>query len=124
MQDRESRLPQVVFLVGVAVALSGNFLSIPIVMKAGFVCICLAILLVGIEMLLTGRAVFTAWPGGRSWGHYERFSGLPARLWGILFLIFGGFLGALTLADIVFPSGAEAVWAGLMDTPRGMGLFL
>ncbi len=122
-QDHDSRLPYVLFLGGVAIALLGSFLSISIVMKAGFICICLAIIALGIEMLMTGRAVFSTW-SGQSWGHYERFSGLTARLWGILFLIFGGFLGGVTVAGAIFPSGAEAVWATFMNTPRGFGLVL
>lgn len=121
-QDQDSRLPLALFLGGVAIALIGNFLSISIVMKAGFICICLAIIALGIEMLVTGRAIFSTWPG-LSWGHYERFSGLPARLWGILFLVFGGFLGVFTAADAIFPGGAEAVWSKFMDTPRGVGIF-
>ncbi len=122
-QDHDSRLPYVLFLGGVAIALLGNFLSIPIVMKAGFICICLAIIALGIEMLVTGRAVFSTW-SGQSWEHYERFSGLTARLWGILFLIFGGFLGVFTVASAIFPSSTETVWAKFMDTPRGFGLVL
>jgi hypothetical protein len=125
MKERESRLPLVIFLVGVAVALIGNFLSMSIVMKAGFLCICLAIVALGIEMLVTGRATFSAWHGGGySWGHYERFAGVPARLWGVLFLILGGFLGLFTVAGAILPSGAETIWSTLLGTPLGFGIFL
>lgn len=117
MDSKESRVPLAIFLVGVAVALIGNFLSVSIVIKVGVLCICLAIVVLGVEMLVTGRAVFSAWAGGRSWGHYEYFSGLTARLWGVLFLVGGGFLGLTTLV------GAEAFWSGLLDTPRGFGIF-
>jgi hypothetical protein len=117
MDFQESRIPLAILLIGLAVALIGNFLSIAFVMHAGFFCICLAIIALGIEMLVTGRAVFSTWPG-LSWGHYERFSGLTARLWGVLFLIFGGFLGLATLI------GTEAFWSSLLATPRGFGILM
>jgi hypothetical protein len=123
MDFKESRVPLVIFLVGAAAALIGNFLSISIVTKAGFLCICLAIIALGIEMLVTGRAIFSTW-AGQSWGHYERYSELPARLWGLLFLVFGAFLGLLTLSDVILPSGAEGIWAKFMDSPRGFGILL
>lgn len=123
MDLKESRVPLAIFLMGVAVALLGKFLSLSIVMQAGFLCICLAIIALGMEMLVTGRAVFSAW-AGQSWGHYERFTGLPARLWGILFLLFGGLAGALTLAGALVPDGAGVVWARFLDTPQGLGLVL
>lgn len=123
MQNRESRLPLAIFLAGVALALIGNWLSIATLMKLGFVGISLAIIALGIEMLATGRAVFSAW-SGLSWGHFENYSGWPARLWGILFLAFGGFLGVLTVVGLISPGGAEAVWASFLDTPRGFGVLL
>jgi hypothetical protein len=43
---------------------------------------------------------------------------MPARGWGILFLVFGGFVGLATLV------GAETFWAWLFGTPRGVGVFL
>jgi hypothetical protein len=116
-QDQDSRLPLVLFLVGGAVTLVGDFFSIAWLMKTGFICISLAIIAAGIEMLVTGRATFSAW-SGYSWGHYERFAGLPARGWGILFLVFGGFVGLVTLV------GTETFWAWLLGTPRGVGVFL
>jgi hypothetical protein len=117
MEFKESRIPLVIFLAGAAIALIGNSLSLSVVMQAGFFCICLAIIALGIEMLVMGRAVFSTRPG-LSWGHYERFSGLPARLWGVLFLVLGGFVGLATLV------GAETFWAWLLGTPRGVGIFL
>ena len=43
---------------------------------------------------------------------------------GILFLTFGGFLGVFTVADAIFPGGAETIWSKLLGTPRSFGIFL
>lgn len=117
MDFKESRVPIAIFLVGVALVLIGNQISIAALKNLGFVCIGLASIASGVEMLVTGRATFSTW-AGQSWGHYERFSGWTARLWGILFLVFGGFVCLATLL------GAEAFWTWFFDTPRGSGIFL
>lgn len=121
MDFKESRVPIAFFLVGAALVLIGHQIPISVVMNLGFVCIGLAIIASGIEMLVTGRAIFRTTD---SWGptHYERFSGLRARMWGVLFLVFGGFVGLSTLAGMLLPGGAETFWAQFLSTPRGWGI--
>lgn len=87
-----SRLVVVLFLVSGGLFLLGNQLKYDALMNAGFLGLGLTALVGGSEMLTNTRAEFL------EGGLRVRFRGLPARLWGIVFVVSGSLIVVIAAA--------------------------
>jgi hypothetical protein len=116
-----SRLQIITFAVAAILVAAGTWSDIEPLMAAGFLVLGVTALLAGGEALVTGRAFFL--PGGphaiRSRSEY--YSGLPARLWGVFFLVAGaGVIVASTFA-LARPGELRGFIDRALGTPSGAG---
>jgi hypothetical protein len=72
---------------------------------------------------------------GKTWGaaagmsqfyretkHTERYSGAPARMIGVVALLFGCIAIAASVIDATTPGGIDVFWDGFLQSPRAWGL--
>lgn len=123
-----SRLVVMLFLLGGALILLGNQLKHNALINIGLIGLGLTAVIGGIEMIITERAEFRT---GNWWTtaqgqvtRVERFYGLPARLWGIGFIISGMLIVAVTLAAWLSTGNVETFLTQFLSTPARWGALI
>lgn len=123
-----SRLVVILFLLSGALILLGNQLKHNALMNIGFIGLGLTAVIGGIEMIITERAEFRT---GNVWTtaqgqvtRVESFYGLPARLWGIVFIISGILIVAFTLAAWLSTGNVETFLTQFLSTPARWGALI
>lgn len=91
-------------LLGLLLALGGNWLSMPMVMYAGIVCFAFAAIAIGWEAIIKRHIVI----GSRYRGTSQTYTGLAAIMQGIQFNLIGFFLLGVTAA-MYMNNGGEIV---------------
>jgi len=120
MKSKASSLQLGLFLLGVLILIIGNRLSIPTSIFIGVLCFGLVCLIAGIQMIVTRHANFFT----RTNAPHENYTGLPAQLWGVLFLLLAMLFFILALAGLFLPGGEEAFWELFLNKPMGWGVLL
>lgn len=106
-----SRLVVILFLVSGGLFLLGDQLKSDVLMIAGFLGLGLIALAGGIEMLIGARAEFM------EGGLRARFRGLPARLWGIVFVVFGSLMVVIAAAAWMSGENVGAFFTRFFTAP-------
>ncbi|WKZ42689.1 MAG: hypothetical protein QY302_11365 [Anaerolineales bacterium] len=74
----------------------------------------------GIETLVSGEITLF----NRLYSRRENFTGLPARLFGVMILLFGTAVSFYAFYEWTTPGAAGKFLAGLVGSPRGWGILL
>ncbi len=77
-------------------------------------------IILGIETFASGRIEMF----NRLHSRRENFTGLPARLFGVMIFLFGIGIALYAFFDWTQPGTAGAYLAGLVNSPRGWGILL
>ena len=111
------------FLLAGGLALLGQRLSLPLLVKLGLFCVGLMLVIMGGELIMTKRAEFIL--GGFAYAQgIETFTGVAAQLWGVMFLGLGLALTVGILAQWLVPDVVNGWYSGLVGTNTGLGLAL
>jgi hypothetical protein len=87
-------------LVALAAAAAGVYYRVPIVIGLVLAGLALFTVVSGVQMIVTRRATL---PTSNSFAaHKEYYTGLPAQLWGVMFLMFGVVIGAIALSFWIY----------------------
>lgn len=114
-------LPLFLFFLAGGFVFVGQRLGGTRVIAAGFLCLGLAAVIAGLEFIRSKQAFFL--PSSRTGRRRsESFSGLPAQLWGVVFVLAGLGVGLAAMAAIMAPEAARAWLEQAMDTAAGWGL--
>jgi len=113
------------FIVAVAVMYVGvEVLQQPRVTAAGAFLLGMLAVVVGAEVLRTGRAFFQGGGPQALRRRAESYTGLPARLWGLLFVVAGLMTMAGAVMAVADPQQPLQAFARLLGTRAGWGALL
>lgn len=128
MMKHISRLVVMLFLLGGALILLGHQLKHTALINIGLIGLGLAAVVGGIEMIITERAEFRTenwWTTAQGQvTRVESFYGLPARLWGIVFIISGMLIIVITLAAWLSTGNVETFLTQFLSTPARWGVLI
>jgi hypothetical protein len=116
-------LYRALLLISGGFAIAAERLAMPALTNVALFGAAILLIAVGCEALLTKQVQFIL--GGWAYAQgKETYRGLPAMLWGVLFLGLGLVAAAITLARWFAPATAAMIWARLEGTSAGAGLAL
>jgi hypothetical protein len=100
----------------------GTRLSLPILSNLGSACIGAFGLVAGIDAIRSGHVGFET--RRKNFGRISSYTGLSARLIGILFIAFALMTFGLTGMAMFYQGGAGAFWSNLFSNSWGWGIIL
>lgn len=116
------RIAVVLFVAAIVITFVGiELLESTRVTAAGVLVIGATALVAGIEMVRTGRAVFESSGPRETLRPAEDFTGIAARMWGVIFLIAGLLTIIGAAATVVSPERTQATVLAFMETRQGQG---
>lgn len=101
---------------------TGTRLDIPPLVSAALLCLSMFLFVGGMDMLINRKMGF--FTQQRNFGPREIYTGLPAQLWGLIFIFFGLCVLVVSVLNIVLQGGMEEFWSIVLGTHWGLGILL
>jgi len=97
-------------------------LDIPPLISAGLLCLSVFLFVAGLDMLVNRKMGF--FTQQRNFGPREIYTGLPAQLWGLIFIFLGICVLVVSVCNLILKGGMQEFWSIVLGTNWGLGILL